>query len=204
MLRRLFIVCLAAGFAASASAQTVSKDPSRAPSGAYKIDSAHTLILFSLLHLDLTEYVGRIDRISGTLNFDANEPEKSSTDITADMDSIDTPSGRLNDDLKGPGVFDTAQFPTTTFKSTSLTRTGPDTGRMTGDLTIKGITKPVVFDVVFHGGAASPINGDYMLGFHASTVIKRTDFGLTGMIWNSFVGNDVTLTIEAAFDHAKD
>jgi polyisoprenoid-binding protein YceI len=204
MLRRVLALCLAAGFALSAHAQEVSKDPGHAPTGAYRLDVMHSQVLFSIAHLGLTDYYGRFDRLSGTLNFDANEPEKSATSITIDMDSIDTPSGRLNDDLKSPTVFASGQFPSATFKSTSIVRTGADTGRITGELTIKGVTKQVVLDAIFRGGESDPLNSNYALGFHATTVIKRSDFGLTGMVWDSFVGNDVELVIEALFEHEKE
>ena len=204
MLRRVLAVCLATGFALSAHAQEVSKDPSRAPNGTYRLDSLHSQVLFSVIHVGLTDYFGRFNRLSGTLSFDANEPEKSAASITIDTDSIDTPSSRLNEDLKSPTVFASTQFPSATFKSTAIVRTGPETGRITGELTIKGVTKPVVLDAEFRGGGADPLKGDYALGFHATTVIKRSDFGLTGMVWEPFVSDDVSLVIEALFEHEKE
>ena len=182
----------------------MSKDPAHAPSGAYRLEMQHSQVLFSIVHLGLTDYYGRFDKLSGTLNFDANEPERSATSVTIDTDSIDTPSKRLNDDLKSASVFSPTQFPTATFKSTSIMRTGADTGRITGNLTIKGVTKPVVFDAVFRGGATNPLNGNYALGFRATAMIKRSDFGITGMVWESFVGDEVDLVIEAMFEHEKE
>src|SRR6185369_30488 len=79
----------------------------------------------------------------------------------------------------------------------------PTTGKMTGDLTIHGVTKPVTFDVTYNGGLKAPIGNAYDLGFHATTTIKRSDFGLDKMMWNSFVGDDVKLTIEAMFLQQK-
>jgi polyisoprenoid-binding protein YceI len=203
MLRVLFVALLAMTLATGVAAQNVSKDPTRAPNGAYKLETEHSLVLFSIAHLGLTDYYGRFDRLSGTLNFDGNEPEKSATSITIDTTSVDTPSSRLNDMLKD-GVFAASQFPGATFKSTSITRTGPDTGQIAGNLTIKGVTKPVVLDAVFHGGGPDPLNGGYALGFHASGTIKRSDFGLTNMVWSSFVGDEVHLTIEAMFQQEKE
>ena len=74
---------------------------------------------------------------------------------------------------------------------------------MEGILTMKGVTKPVVLDVVFHGGGPNPVNGNYALGFHATTTIKRSDFDMTSAIWSPFVSDDVTLTIEAMFEQEK-
>jgi polyisoprenoid-binding protein YceI len=187
---------------AGAEAQMVSKDPAHAPSGFYKLETGHSLVLFSIMHMGLTDYYGRFDKLSGHLNFVATQPEKSSTEITIDTTSIDTPSDQLNNELRGTSVFSTQQFPTATFKSTSIERTGPDSGKMTGDLTIKGVTKPVVLDVTFTGGEQNPLKNSYALGFHASVTVKRSDFGMTSMMWSPFVGDDVNLIIEAMFEQS--
>jgi polyisoprenoid-binding protein YceI len=203
MLRPLFAVLLIATLSSSACAIDVSKDTVKAPSGTYKLETEHSLVLFSVLHLGLTDYYGRFDKLEGTLTFDGTAPEKSATSITIDTSSVDTPSARLNDTLKDGSVFSSAQFPTATFKSTAITRTGPDTGRIEGTLTMKGITKPVVLDAVFRGGAFNPLTGKYAIGFHATTTIKRSDFDMTSAIWSSFVSDDVTLNIEAMFEQEK-
>jgi polyisoprenoid-binding protein YceI len=206
MLRSGLVSAFAISIALStgAQAQDVSKDPSRAPNGTYRLDSAHSQLLFSIAHLGLTDYYGRFDKLSGTLNFDANEPEKSAASITIATDSVSTPSNRLNDELKSTNVFSVGQFPTASFKTTSIVRTGPETGRITGDLTIKGVTKPVTLDAVFGGSEDDPLKGSHAVGFRATATIKRTDFGLTGMVWEPLVGNDVNLTIEALFEHEKE
>ena len=203
MLRPLFAVLVAVTLTSSASAADISKDPAKAPSGTYKLETEHSLILFSVVHTGLTNYYGRFDKLQGSLSFDGNAPEKSGAVITIDTASVDTPSARLNDILRDTSVFSSTQFPTATFKSSTITRTGPDTGRIEGILTMKGVTKPVVLDAVFHGGGANPVNGNYALGFHATTTIKRSDFGMTDAIWSAFVSDDVTLTIEAMFEQEK-
>ena len=203
MLRPLFAVLLVASLGSTAFAADVSKDPAKAPSGTYKLETEHSLVLFSVLHLGLTDYYGRFDKLEGSLSFDGNAPEKSGTTITIDTASVDTPSTRLNDILKDGSVFSSTEFPTATFKSSTITRTGPDTGRIEGILTIKGVTKPVVLDAVFRGGGPNPVNGNYALGFHATGTIKRSDFGMSGAIWSPFVSDDVTLIIEAMFEQEK-
>lgn len=107
-------------------------------------------------------------------------------------------------DLTSSAVFDAAQFPAATFKSTSIVRTGPTSGKITGNLTIKNVTKPVTLDATFNGGRPNPMNNSYALGFSATATIKRTDFGLTGMVWEPFVSDDVQLTIQAMFQQQKD
>lgn len=205
MMRRLFALLFVAAFSTAAAAQTsVSKDTTRAPTGAYKLETAHSLVIFSIGHLGLTDYYGRFDKLAGTLNFDSNQPEKSATTITIDTTSVDTPSDRLNTELKSDNVFATGKFPNATFKSTSIAKTGADTGRITGDLTIRGVTKPVVLDVVFNGGAKNPLGGGYSLGFRGTTTIKRSDFDMTNMMWSPYVGDTVTLIVEAMFMQEKD
>jgi polyisoprenoid-binding protein YceI len=179
-------------------AQNLSTDPAHARSGVYTVNAAHTQVLFSILHLGLTDYFGRFDKISGTMNYDSAKPEQSSVDISIDTTSIDVPSARLTDALKG--VFGVEQFPIAEFKSTSITRTGPNTGQIAGMLTLRNVTKPVTLDVTFNGGEQVPLIGGNALGFHATGTIKRSDFGLNSMVWSQFVSDDVHLTIEAMFD----
>ena len=183
-------------------AQNVSTDPEKAPSGTYTIDAGHTQILFSVLHTGLTDYYGRFDRVSGTLNLDAARPEHSAVSITIDTTSIDVPSAHLIDELKA-APFDTQHYPTASFKSTTLTRTGPDSGQLSGMLTIKNVTRPVTLDVTFKGGENNPMGGGYALGFRATGAIKRSDFDLNSTLWSRFVSDDVNLIISAMFDQQK-
>jgi polyisoprenoid-binding protein YceI len=189
--------------AGSAFAADVSTDPKTAPPGAYEIETHHTQVIFAIPHLGITDYYGRFEKVSGTLNFNPGAPEKSSVSVSVDTGSVNVMSSEVLGQLVGPTVFDATKFPTASFKSTSLVRSGPATGKMTGNLTLRGVTKPVTFDVTFNGGLKAPIGNAYDLGFHATTIIKRSDFGLDKMMWNSFVGDDVKLTIEAMFLQQK-
>lgn len=201
---RRILFALAALAAVLSPAAAVSTDSKQAPIGRYAVEPHHTEVMFSIIYQGTTDYYGRFDRTSGTLNYDAAEPEKSALTITIDMTSIDTPSAALNRELSGPDVFDAAKFPTATFTATSITRSGPTTGKITGNLTIKNITKPVTLDVTFHGGAMNPMSNAYSMGFSATGIIKRTDFGITGMRWEPLVSDDVKLIIEALFQQQKD
>ena len=181
-----------------------SSDPKRAPTGSYSLDVRHTQVLFAIPHLGITDYYGRFDKASRNLNFNSGAPEKSSVSVTIDMTSIDMPSHELIGELMGASTFNTAAFPTATFKSTAITRTGPNTGTITGDLTLHGVTKPVTLDATFGGLTTDPFSGADDIGFHATATVKRTDFGITGMVWEGVVGNDVKLTIEAMFQRSKE
>lgn len=199
MSRRLAALVLIALLPLAAGA-AVSPDPKQAPAGAYQLETRHTQVVFAIRHFGITNYYGRFDKVSGSLQFNPTAPEKSSVSVTVDMSSADVMSSELVGELVGPHVFDSAKFPTATFVSGTVTRTGPATGKMTGDLTLHGVTKPVTFDVDFNGGTPSPMGGKaYNLGFHATTTIKRSDFGLTSMIWSRLVSDEVNLTIEAMF-----
>ena len=184
-------------------AQGISNDPSQAPAGAYDLENRHSQVMFAIPHIGLTDFWGRFDRLSGTLSFDGAALEKSSVSITIDMSSIDTPSTRLNSELTSASVFDAQTYPNATFQSTAVVRTGPDTGRITGNLTLHNVTKPATLDVTFNGGEANPMGNNYVLGFHATTTIRRSDFGLTGMPWEPMVGDEVKLVIEAMFIQKK-
>lgn len=201
---RIGLASLALLVVAGAAQGAPSDDPKKAPTGSYSMDSRHSQVLFAIPHLAIADYHGRFDKASGTLNFNAGAPEKSSVNVTIDMTSIDVPSKELIGELSGGNVFDTTKFPAATFKSTAVTRTGSGTGTITGDLTLHGITKPVTLETTFGGLTTDPFSGADDIGFHATATIKRTDFGLTGMMWESVVGDDVVLTIEALFQHSKD
>ncbi len=204
MRRIALITCLTSlAFAGLARADGVSTDPRNAPAGAYQIETHHTQVLFAIPHLGITDYYGRFEKVSGTLNFNPGAPEKSSVSVAIETASANVVSEQLINEIVGPSVFDSAHFPTATFKSTSLERTGPVSGKMTGDLTIHGVTKPVTFDVTFNGGLPAPMGAAYDIGFHATATIKRSEFGLDKMMWASFVGDDVKLIIEAMFQQQK-
>ena len=197
----LFWSCMAF-VAAPANAQPAIA-PAATASGFYKLEGAHSQLLFSITHLGLTDYYGRFDRLSGTLNFDAQHPEQSSVSVTVDSDSVDTQSAQLNSELSGPNVFDAARYPEATFRSTSVVRMGAASGEITGQLTLHGVTRPVTLTATFSGSTADPLSGGTALGFKATGKIKRSDFGITGMRWEPMVGDDVTLIIDAMFDAAE-
>jgi polyisoprenoid-binding protein YceI len=151
-------------------------------------------------HMGLSTFYGRFGSVSGTLTVDPAAPEQSTLDAQIDMTNISTHVEKLDSELKDD-VFDAAKYPTATFKATKIAVTGDKTGTVTGDMTIKGITKQVTLNVTFNGGRSSPIKfAPYRLGFYATGTIHRADFGLTGYIWGGFVGDDVTIAIEAEFE----
>ena len=111
-MRSIVMACMAFAFAATAAAaQQVSVDPKQAPTGRYTMETAHSQLLFAIVHLGLTNYYGRFDHLSGTLNFDSAEPEKSVVTVAIDMTSIDTPSSKLARRPRGHRCFRREDLP---------------------------------------------------------------------------------------------
>jgi polyisoprenoid-binding protein YceI len=196
---RLTAAALLFAFAGIAPAAAADSIASTAHKGTYAIDPDHAQVIFMIRHMGLSTFYGRFGKVAGTLSVDPAAPEQSTLDVQIDMNVIDTHVAKLDGELK-EDVFESAKFPTATFKATKIVQTGDNTGTVTGDLTIKGITKSVTLNATFNGGRSSPIPfAPYRLGFDATGTIHRADFGLTGYIWGGFVGDDVTLAIEAEF-----
>jgi polyisoprenoid-binding protein YceI len=169
--------------------------PVDAKKGTYKIDPRHTQIIFEIQHMGLSNFFGRFSKVSGQLVFDPAAPESSALSADVDMTAIDTHVSELDKELVD--FFKADKFPTASFKATGITRTGDNTGTVTGNLSLAGVTKPVTLNVTFKGARNPPIPFQpYRIGFDATATIHRADFGLTHAIWSGIVGDDVTLLIE--------
>ena len=172
-------------------------DPVRLEGGAYRIDPDHRALLWKVNHLGFTKYVGRFDRIDASLDFDPKAPAASRLEVIVETASIDSNDPTLDTALRGSSWFDATTFPQIVFRSTAIDVTGENTGRVTGDLTLHGVTRPVVLDVTFNGGATDLITGRYTLGFAATGTFKRSEFGIDDYI--PAVGDEVQLEIYAEF-----
>jgi polyisoprenoid-binding protein YceI len=178
-----------------------SLNPADAPAGAYTMDSRHASVVWRLRHLGLGLYTARFDTVAGTLNFDPQNPANSSINATIAANSIST--GLLN--REGQRAFDgeivealgAEANPTITFASRSITRTGPTTGLITGDLTLNGQTHPVTLEANFHGGRFIALRGKHGIAFSARTIIQRSQWGVTQ--WGMLTGDDVEILIDAEF-----
>lgn len=173
------------------------KDISKLSSGEYALDKSHANIVFKINHLGFSNYIGRFNSFDAKLNFDAKAPEKSMLEVTIDTSSIDTNHEKLQTELKGEKFFNSAKFPSATFKSTKITHSG-DKGTVIGDFTMMGVTKPVTLNVTFHGGGVGPFSKLETLGFNATTTIKRSEWGLNALV--PMVSDDVQLDIEVEFN----
>lgn len=181
-----------------------------APSGAYTLDQNHTTLTARALHFGLANYQLRFNRLSGTLNFNKEDPTQSTIEVTVDTTSLDTPFQGDRDfdaELQNSEWVDSSSHPTATFRSTSVETTGPSTGRVTGDLTIRGVTHPATFDVTYNSSwtqhpMGPPVSG---IGFSARGTILRSQYGMNVLqaqagAPNSGVSDQVELVIEAEFN----
>lgn len=158
----------------------------------YVIDSNHTLPRFSYNHLGFSTQLSRFDKVSGKIVFDA-EAHTGSVDVTIDMTSVDTGNTSLNEHIQGPDFLDTAKYPTAAFKSTVVKFVNGVPASVEGNLTIKGVTKPVTLTVTSFKHEMNPMFKKDEIGADATTTIKRSDFGAGK--YAPLVGDEVTLTI---------
>jgi polyisoprenoid-binding protein YceI len=170
--------------------------PSLAATSTWNIDPYHANAQFTVRHLGISNVQGEFTKVSGTVTIDDADITKSSVNATIDVSSIDTRVTRRDDDLKSPNFFDVAKFPTMTFQSTKIVKTGDGALKMTGNLTIKGVTKEVTFDVTGPTAAikVSPAMGGMRRGVSATTKINRQDFGVSadpGMI-----GDEISIVLD--------
>lgn len=149
--------------------------------GDYTIDTAHSTIGFTVRHAMVTNVKGKFLDFSGSLHLDGSDPSASTASIDVKMDSIDTGSADRDGHLKSADFFKTDEFPTMTFRSTSAESLGGDDYRITGDLTILGVTKPLTIDLEFNGAAKDPF-GNERVGFEGKAQLLRSEWGLT---WNA-------------------
>ncbi|MBB3264495.1 polyisoprenoid-binding protein YceI [Azospirillum sp. OGB3] len=162
---------------------------------AYKLDPAHTAVVFIVDHLGFSKAVGSFNTVAGELSFDKDAADKSSLSVTIDTTSIDTNHAKRDEHLKSPDFFNVKEFPKLTFKSTKIEKTGDKTGKLHGDLTLLGVTKPVVLDVTFNKDGVSPASKQETVGFSARGTIKRSDFGMKYGVPN--IGDDIQIIIES-------
>ena len=187
--RGIFVATLAAALSLPANAAST-----------WQIDPNHSAAQFAVRHLAISTVRGAFTKVSGTVQFDDKDISKSSVEVTIDAASVDTRVPDRDKDLRSDHFFEVEKYPTLTFKSTKVEQVEPGKLKVTGDLTIHGITKQVVLDVE---GPTVPVKdpwGNQRVAANATTKINRQDFGVK---WNAkmdnggwVVGDDVTITID--------
>lgn len=181
----------------------LSAKPADVTAGTYAMDTTHVNVTWAVSHMGLSLYQGRFNDIDGTLTIDPANPEDASVSVTIKSDSVDTLSERLDEELRSEEGFKAEEFPEITFTSTAIKlKEGRDThAKITGDLTMLGVTKEVTLHADFLGAGVHPFNKKETIGFQARGKIKRSDFGFT--TWAPVVGDTVTLNIGAEFAKAE-
>jgi len=160
----------------------------------WKIDPNHSTAQFAIRHLAVSTVRGAFTKVSGTGQYDPADPTKTSIDATIDAASVDTRVEMRDKDLRSPNFFDVEKYPTITFKSKHTEAAGEGKLKMTGDLTMHGVTKEVVLDVDGPTAAIKDPMGNERIGASATTKVNRRDYGINGGA--SVAADDVTITID--------
>ena len=192
MHRRLAVVAALFAFALGGPALGRAADT-------YDIDPSHTAVQFSVRHMMISNVRGEFTKLSGKATGDVANPTAATVEATIDAASIDTRDAKRDEHLRGADFLDTAKFPTITFKSTKVEKAG-DAWKLTGDLTLHGVTKPVVLDVTNVTPPTKDPWGNTRIGAQATTKINRRDFGI---VFNKtldggglLVGDEIAITID--------
>jgi polyisoprenoid-binding protein YceI len=171
----------------------------------WNLDASHSYVGFKVRHMAISKVKGSFGDFAATVQGEPGKPGTFSVEATVQLASVDTGNEKRDDHLRSADFFDVAQHPTMTFRSTGVTMDG-DEGRLAGELTLNGVTKPVTFDLEYAGQVTDPW-GNVRMGFAAEATIDRRDFGLT---WSKaletgglVVDNDVEIELEIEVIQAK-
>lgn len=204
----MLVMALAVAIA-PAVAEEAAPATSDPPAGAYQLDKAHTSVVFRVSHLGFSMYTARFTRFDGVLHFDPTSPAAMTVEATIDASSLETDNLETSYDfdaiLTGKDWLDAGQFPMITFRSSKVDLVSPNSAKVTGDLTMHGVTRPVELQVTYNGGYGShPYDpGGARIGFSATGTIKRSEFGVSLGIpapgTTMGVGDNVEVIIETEF-----
>lgn len=173
------------------------RNPVQVKSGSYVLDSAHGKITWSVDHMGFSTYVGQFTDVTANLDLNVRNPGASKLDASVKTDSVGTFHDGLDKHLKTADFLDTAKFPTAQFKATGIRLVDRDSAKISGNLTLHGVTKPIVIDADFNQAGINPVDKQYSLGFDGEAKIKRSDFGINYGL--PLLGDEVTLHLEAEF-----
>ncbi len=183
----LIVAALFAAFSTAAVADPIT----------YTIDPSHAQVAFTYSHMGFSNITGRFDTIEGTLTYDPQAPEKSSIEISVDVNSVSTGVVKMDEHLKAEDFLDAAAHPKATFKSTEVSSAGQGKLKLTGDLTIHGVTAPASFDVTVNKIGEHPMRGVPAAGFDATSTIERAAFGVEKYLQVTGPEVKLAITIEA-------
>ena len=168
--------------------------PSVVRADTWQVDPPHSSAQFSVRHMGISTVRGAFTKVSGNVQYEPSDLSKTSVDVTIDAASVDTRVEMRDNHLRSPDFFDVAKYPTLTFKSKRVELAGKGRLKVTGDLTIHGVTKTVVLDVEGPSDSIKDPKGNQHMGASATTKINRQDFGVSGV--PVMVGDDISITID--------
>lgn len=148
----------------------------------YGVDTVHSSVLFKAKRLDVVNVYGRFNGLQGTLTFDSENPANSTIELELKAEAVDTNNERRDNHLRSPDFFDATQFPFIRFKSSQIRRLSENRYEVTGDLSLHGLTRPIVAEVEHVGSASDPRRGTPLIGFETAFTIKRSDWGMNFML----------------------
>lgn len=168
----------------------------------YKLDPLHSSVLIKVNHLGFSSYYLKATNVMGDIELDRKNPAKSDVSVVIQTANIDGNNQQLNTHLRTVDFFDADRYPTITFTSTGIQITGEQKALISGVLTIRGMAQPVVLNATFNKEGENALAGDYRAGFSATTIIKRSDFGMTYGL--PALGDEVQLDIQVEAIRQKD
>lgn len=175
----------------------VSVSPAKAEPREFTLDQEHFSIGFLVHHLGLADVLGMFREASGSFVYDDEANTVSDVEITIQTASVFTNHERRDEHLRGPDFLNAKEYPTMTFTADEAVKTGENTAKLKGELTMLGVTKPLTLDVTYKGGTFYPFgDGHYAVGISARGTVKRTDYGMTYAAANGWVGDEIHLIIE--------
>ena len=183
---------------ASAQMAPVTTEPAKVQSGAYAVEPSHTQVLFSVPHMGFSTYYGEFSGASGSLSLDSKAPGRSSFEIHVPVASVTTTSDKLTGELKSSAWLDAAAHPDIAFRSTRITALGHGVASIAGNLTLHGVTRPVVLRAKLVGAGVNPLDKKYTVGFDLTGTLRRSEFGVKTYV--PLIGDTVTLTIAGVFE----
>ena len=192
-----FISILALALSAPLASQTT-HSPASVQAGSYRTDPNHTLVQFDVNHFGFSQFFGVFPAATGTLTLDPKSLGNTKLDISVPVARVSTTNATLDEELRSADWFDAAKYPDIRFVSSKVTRTGANTAKIAGTITMHGVSRPLILDATFGGAGTNPLSKAYTVGFKATGRLNRTPFGVSK--YAPLVSDDVTLTIAAAFE----
>jgi polyisoprenoid-binding protein YceI len=176
-----------------------SKDFTAQPAGEYVLDKSHASVTWRISHLGLSQYTARFDKMDGKIQYTPATSTASKVEFTIDATSVNTGLAPFNKKLQAPEYFDAEKNPSITFKSTKIEPIAGGKFKMIGDMTLRGVTKPMTWDVTFNGGVYNRFAQAHAVGFSAKGIVKRTDWGMKELV--PMIGDDVEVIVEVEFNN---